>query len=64
VGNLHAERQRNDVTFAARLCCAACAAQPAADRLAKDDQNRFVEPSGSRDAVLGMARFGATPVPQ
>jgi choline-sulfatase len=34
-----------------------------ADRLAKDDQNRVVDAAGGRDAVLGMTRFGATPVP-
>lgn len=35
----------------------------AADRLAKDDQNALVERCGGREAVLGMDRFGATPVP-
>ncbi|MEZ5652494.1 MAG: sulfatase-like hydrolase/transferase [Burkholderiaceae bacterium] len=35
----------------------------AVDRLAKDDQNVFVERFGGREKVLGMERFGATPVP-
>jgi choline-sulfatase len=35
----------------------------AVDRLAKADQNRLVDAHGGREAVLGMTRFGATPVP-
>lgn len=36
----------------------------AVDRQAKDDQNRFVQACGGREAVLAMERFGATPVPE
>ncbi|MEZ5658026.1 MAG: sulfatase-like hydrolase/transferase [Burkholderiaceae bacterium] len=36
----------------------------ATDRLAKDDQNAFIERFGGREKALTMTRFGATPVPQ